>query len=72
MEGRRKPAWLLHLEPHPLSRSTLPGRQVGMGVDPIPDVSAVYYEKVQDVNQLPVLTAQIRNVPFVQSTNVRS
>ena len=43
-----------------------------MGVDPIPNVLIVYYEKVQDVNQLPVLTAQSRNVPFVQSTNVRS
>ena len=41
-----------------------------MGVDPILDEFQVYYTKVQDVNQLPLFTAQSRNVPFVQSTNV--
>ena len=41
-----------------------------MGVDPILDENLVYYTSVQDVNQLPVLTAQSRDVPFVQSTNV--
>ena len=41
-----------------------------MEVDPIPYVLSVYYEKVQDVNQLPVLTVQSPNIPFVQSTNV--
>ena len=41
-----------------------------MGVDPILDESQVYYTKVQDVNQLQVLTVQSRDAPFVQSTNV--
>ena len=41
-----------------------------MGVDPILDERQAYYTSVQDVNQLPVLTAQSRDVPFVQSTNV--
>ena len=41
-KGRRFSRLVAHLEPHSLSRSTLPGGQVGMGVGPNLNATEVY------------------------------